>query len=116
MDDISARLAEILNDPDSMKSLNEMAENLLGSQNAQSDNSSAEQGSFFDGFDPAMISKIMNIMSRLKSNSRDNRADLLLALKPHLSAPRREKVDTAIKLLKIIDLLPLIKETDLFNF
>ncbi len=118
MDDISEKLAEILNDPDSLNRVREMAEGLLGGQktenkNAPPDISSALEGG---GFDAAQIAKIMSVMSRLKGGGNDNRSNLLLALKPHLSAPRREKVDTAIKLLKLIDLLPFLKDSGLFEF
>ena len=68
------------------------------------------------GLDPNQIAKIMSVISRLKNSSNDSRANLLLALKPLLSVPRREKVDTAIKLLKLIDMLPLLKDSGLFDF
>ena len=117
MDDISEKLAEILNDPDSLNRVREMAEGILGGQKAEPQkppdiNSVFEGG----GLDAAQIAKIMSVMSRLKGGSDDSRSNLLLALKPHLSAPRREKVDTAIKLLKLIDLLPLLKDSGLFEF
>lgn len=119
MDDISEKLAEILNDPDSLKRVQEMAENILGSNN-KTDNTppSPDLNSIFGNadIDPSQIGKIISVMSRLKSDRDDNRAKLLLALKPHLSAPRREKVDTAIKLLKLIDLLPFLKESGMFDF
>ncbi len=118
MDDISARLAEILNDPESLNRVRTMAEGILNEQKAQSQNTtpnisaSLEEG----GLDPAQISKIISVISRLKTNQNDNRSGLLLALKPHLSTPRQEKVDTAVKLLKLIDLLPLIKDSGIFEF
>lgn len=120
MDDISEKLAEILNDPESLNRVREMAENILGSENKKAENTQQptnDFGAIFGGMDidPVQIGKIMSVMSRLKSNQEDSRAGLLLALKPHLSTPRREKVDTAIKLLKIIDLLPLIKDSGLFE-
>ncbi len=119
MDDISEKLAELLNDPDSLNRVREMAENILGSDN-KSENPPPPKNDFGAllgnmDFDPAQIGKIISIMSRLKSDKNDNRSKLLLALKPHLSAPRQEKVDTAIKLLKIIDLLPLIKDSGIFE-
>ncbi len=121
MDDISEKLAEILNDPDSLNRVREMAENILGNDNHKKENSApptSDFSSLFGGadIDPAQIGKIMSVMSRLKNGGDDSRSNLLLALKPHLSAPRREKVDTAIKLLKIIDLLPLLKDSGLFEF
>ncbi len=121
MDDISQKLAELLNDPESLNRVKEMAENILGKENKETEKSSIPQsdmGSIFGNIDidPIQIGKIMSVMSRLKSGQVDNRSNLLLALKPHLSEPRREKVDTAIKLLKLIDLLPLLKDSGLFEF
>lgn len=117
MEDISEKLAELLNDPESLNRVRAMAEGLLGEQKGET-HSNPNTAPVNDGqdFDAAQIGKIMSILSRLKSNGQDNRAKLLLALKPHLSAPRQEKVDTAIKLLKLIDLLPFLKDSGLFEF
>ncbi len=122
MDDLNERLAEILNDPESLNRVRAMAENLLGN-GGQSEPKSNESppasdiGSLFGGdIDPVQMGKIISIMSQLKNRADDSRLNLLLALKPLLSTPKREKVDTAIKLLKIIDLLPLIKDSGIFNF
>lgn len=123
MDDLSEKLAEILNDPESLNRVRAMAEGLLGGENAK-ENSAQQQsavpntgmGLGDSGLDPAQITKIMSVMSRLKNSSNDSRANLLLALKPLLSAPRREKVDTAIKLLKLIDMLPLLRDSGIFEF
>lgn len=120
MDDISEKLAELLNDPDSLNRVREMAENILGNEKQEEKTETKKEfdmnSLFGDGIDPVQIGKIMQVMSRLKSDRDDSRARLLLALKPHLSAPRQEKVDTAIKLLKLIDLLPFLKDSGLFEF
>lgn len=118
MDDISEKLAELLNDPDSLNRVREMAENILGNNQTRESTTANQSASIFDGMDidPMQIGKIMSIMSRLRAGKEDNRSRLLLALKPHLSAPRQEKVDTAIKLLKIIDLLPYLKDSGIFDF
>ncbi len=127
MDDLSEKLAEILGDPDSLNRVREMAEGILGSNTGNAghnnDNNRNYESSacvnadslFGDDFDPVQIGKIISIMSRLKNDCDDNRTKLLLALKPHLSAPRREKVDTAVKLLKLFDLLPLLRESGMFE-
>ncbi|MGI6268938.1 MAG: hypothetical protein ACOYKJ_00155 [Candidatus Howiella sp.] len=57
--------------------------------------------------------KIGNI---LKSAQEDDRARLLLALRPLLSPERQERVDKAVKLMKILQILPLLKETGLDLF
>ena len=118
MDDLSQKLAELLNDPDTMSRVQKMAENILNTDifTPKRPPPSTHTGSLFsEGIDPIQIGKIMSIVSRLKSDHNDNRSQLLLALKPHLSAPRREKVDTAIKLLRLIDLLPLLRESGMFE-
>ena len=38
-----------------------------------------------------------------------------MALKPHLSEERSKKVDDAVKIMQLIKLLPLIKESGLFG-
>lgn len=115
MDELSERLAGVLNDPESMNRVRQMAESILGSGQEPS---AKGDSSFFDGEGTVPsadeLKKIMNIMSKLKSAD-DSRTRLLLALKPHLSEPRKEKVDTAIKLLKLVDLLPYIKESGILN-
>lgn len=118
MDDISEKLADLLNDPDTLNRVREMAENFLGDKKAAESTPPQNDFSSFFGndIDPAQIGKIISVMSRLKSDRDDNRAKLLLALKPHLSAPKREKVDAAIKLLKLIDLLPFLKDSGMFDF
>ena len=113
MDDINARLAEILNDPESMNRVREMAENLLsGEESAESNIPAAADA----GIDAASLAKITGIMTKLKSAGDDNRTALLNALKPHLSEERRKKVDTAVKLLRLIELLPYLKDSGLLDF
>jgi len=110
MDDLSEKLAELLNDPESMNKVRQMAENLLGGNSEPAPQSSAADNSGGDE-----LKAVMSIMSILKNSGNDSRTQLLTALKPHLSEPKREKVDTAIKILKILEMLPLIKETGLLN-
>lgn len=122
MDDISQKLAELLNDPESLNRMREMAENILGGENSEKSNTqnqtpASDLTSAFgeSGFDPSQIAKIISVISRIKNTASDNRSNLLMALKPMLSPPRREKVDTAIKFLKLIDMLPLLRESGLFD-
>ena len=115
MEDISKQLAGILNDPESMERVKRMAENLLGGEIKEEAPQKASLLSG-DGMPTAdEMQKIMQIVSSLKSKGNDSRTRLLLALKEHLSPPRREKVDTAVKILRLIDMLPFLKESGLFN-
>lgn len=111
MDDLSEKLGSILNDPDSMARIRQMAENILGESGENS-----AQNTNDSPFAAEDMGKLLSIIGKLKSQSSDPRAQLLQALKPHLSDKRQEKVDTAVKILKLIDLLPLAKESGLLNF
>lgn len=114
MDELSEKLAGLLNDPETMSRVKQMAENLLG------DNGPPEEKTQPAGFGDMLgideMKTIMSVMGKLKNGGDDNRTRLLLSLKPHLSEPKREKVDTAVKILKIIEMLPLLRETGLLDF
>ena len=115
MDDLNGRLEEILSDPESMKRVRMLAESLLGEESEQSGNGESEQGEA-GASDAADISRIISILGRLENRGDDNRTRLLLALRPHLSERRRVKVDSAVKLLKLIEALPLLKEAGILDF
>ena len=56
------------------------------------------------------MTKIFSLMNKLKNQPEDNRVRLLYALRPMLSPERRHKVDQAAQMIKIMSLLPLLKE------
>ena len=44
----------------------------------------------------------------------DKNTQLLLALKPHFSERRRQKVDQAISMMRLMAMLPALKESGIF--
>ena len=56
-----------------------------------------------------MMMKAKKIFDRMNNTSNKN-TDLILALKPHLSPEVRNKADMAIKILKLFEVLPLLKD------
>ncbi|MBQ4100110.1 MAG: hypothetical protein IJC83_01040, partial [Oscillospiraceae bacterium] len=64
-----------------------------------------------DSFDinPEMIMKITGALSSLKTDDKD--VALLRAIKPFISDERKHKVDEAVKILKLLSLLPLLKDS-----
>ena len=104
MDDLSEKLNSILSDPQSLNRIREMAEGLLGEQKP------AEESPLPD----IDITKIMNIVGKIKNSNTSSREKLLLALRPHLKEERRERVDTAVKILKLIEIAPFLKDSGLF--
>ena len=113
---MAGKIAELLSNPDEMDKIKSLADALF-KDNAPSkdeplENNSDQGFSLPEGFD---IGKIMGLVSVLNNRQSDRRSELLLALKPHLSSERRERVDKAVKFLKIATLLPVLKEQGLLD-
>ena len=109
MDDISEKLSALLSDPEGMDKIKNMAQSLLGSK--------AEElpPARTDDLD-IDIGALTGILRKMKGNgSSDSKINLLLALKPNLSKEKQARVDSAIKILKLIELAPFLKDMVLFN-
>ena len=104
---ITEKLTELLNDPEGMEKIKTVASSLFSEKENTGNKNTETAKSLSPDIDPMMI---MKVMSLLNNSENDNRANLLLALKPHLSKQRQERVDSAVKLLKLIPLLPLVKQ------
>ncbi|MBQ8539426.1 MAG: hypothetical protein IJ433_07220 [Ruminococcus sp.] len=116
MDDLQSKISQILSDPQALSELKGLGEQ-LGLSNAsflsQQEKQSANNNSLFpsSGFSPdmlSMFSKIAPLMSDVSKE--DDTQRLLNALRPFLSDDRKKKLDEANKLLKIMKLLPMVKE------
>lgn len=113
MDDLNEKITALLSDPSALEGIRSMAAGLLGgSEKAEPE----PKPNVFPEMPDIDIGRLMSIMGRLKNNETDDRTRLLLALKPHLSEKRRERVDKAVKILKLLDMLPLLKDSGIFNF
>ena len=97
-EDLMAKLFEQLLEAEGDKNKNTEA-----SDNPQSDSSN----DFFGNIDIEAIMKLGEMLQSM--NASDKNTQLLLALKPHLRPENRQKVDNALKLMKIINILPLLK-------
>lgn len=114
--DISSILQSLSQqDIDQLKSV---AANFLGSGNEEPKinmPAKKEESSFpLAGLnlDPSMILKIGSLMQQFQKE--DERCVFLNSLKPLISEKRRERVDQATKLLKLLTMLPHIKDIGLF--
>lgn len=140
MDDLSSLLASL--SPDDINMLKAAASQLLGDQSAPEKNvqqqpppPSAKQpdiGALLQSLglspappaqennggepaiDPKLIAGIAKIFGQLNSVD-DKRIQFIAALKPLLRSDRQKKADQAIKMLKLFEVLPLLKEQGLFN-
>ena len=102
-EDLLAKLFEQLMDTDDSKQ-----------ESSDADRSdSSEQGDILGGIDIEAIMKMGELMSQM--NKQDDSTRLLLALKPHLKPENRQKVDSAMKLMKIMNILPLLRDSGVLD-
>lgn len=118
MDNLNDIIASLSSDDINM--LKGVASSILGEEASDSGNSNnlpvAENTSQnalsslgFNGDDFGMIMKAKSMFDRMNKTSNKN-TDLIMALKPHLSPENRNKADTAIRILKMFEILPLLKD------
>ena len=94
MSSFEEQLNSILNDPTQMDRIAAMAKSLMGSETA------APQP---QKLSPTMeLPDMGRLMSSLGGGQRDDKRALLEAMKPYLSPQRRERLDRAMKLAKMI--------------
>lgn len=77
------------------------------------DNDCGQKDGLFSGLDPEMLLKMLALFETL--NQPDDNERFLLALKPLLREENRAKIDSAIRLMKLFSLLPLIKDSGIFG-
>ena len=103
MDNIGDILSSLSDDD--MKALGDAARRGLESTQRAQGRSDGDRGSSLGS---AMKAKKEQRMSAM--NRHDSRCDLIAALRPLLSEPRRRRADDAMQLIKLIDLLPMIED------
>ena len=108
MKDIGDLLAGL--SPEDLAQLQSMAAGLFGGAEKQTPpEPPPAQPEFADLLNNAQLmrqlSGIMQAMQR-----EDSRTRLIAALKPLLSVPRRKRADAAIRLLRLIELLPMMTD------
>lgn len=123
MDDLSGKINELLSDPASMERIKNLAGMLAGNggggQSAapppEEQASEKAGGSGMNDFpiDPAMLLKLKSAFDVMQKD--DPRIDLLIALKPNLSTARRKKIDDAIHIMRLLSLMPMLKEQGIFK-
>lgn len=130
MDDISEKLRGILNDEESLRQISELAQMFTGgSFTPQGDAAETEGGADasaassqnmdlgglfggMGGIDPTLILKISSLAANASS---DNSAQLLAALRPLIHEERREKLDKAAKLIKLMAIYTAAKDSGLLD-
>lgn len=104
MDDLSEKLDKLLSSPDSMKRI----EDMMAALGASPPDPPAVPPATDGDFDMSMLFKILPAIESL--SKQDDNTALLHALRPHLQQDRRKKLDEAANMIKLMKMLPLIKE------
>lgn len=105
--DISEILSSLT--PDDIAQLKSVASSLMGTDQNESKKEQPQP----DIFSSEMLGNLGKIGNAVAGD--DQRTALLKALKPMLSEERQQKADEAIKILKIIRLIPLLRESGLLS-
>lgn len=109
MDDLTGKLAEMLNNPETMEQLKGFA-GMLGQSASQKEE--PEDIPNTSSIPPDTMNTVMKLLPLLSSmNQEDKSTRLLQALRPFLGKERKKKLDEANKLLQMIRLLPLLKSS-----
>lgn len=74
---------------------------------------SGQSEGLFSGLDPEMLLKMLSLFETL--NQPDDNERFLLALKPLLREENRPKIDSALRLIKLFSLLPILRDSGLFE-
>ena len=122
MEDISKAIGEILGSEEGLKNLQSVAAMLgidlpseltgpFSHTDSNGSNNTSSHDNPFGEIDLDAILKISHLLQRLSCD--DDNTKLLKALKPHLKD--NKKIDDAIKLLRLVSLLPELKQLGLFG-
>lgn len=106
--DISEILSSLSSED--IEQLKTAASAIMGGADKKDENKNKNSDGFFS---PDMLSRIGNLSAAFSGE--DDRTALIEALKPLLSEPRQQKADEAIKILRLIKLIPLLRDSGLLN-
>jgi len=121
MEDLTEKLTSLLGDPEIMDKIQNLS-GLFGSSDNKNDEETvnnnkepAKEKSDDFGFSPDMLGALFKIMPLISSLGKDDKyTKFLRSLKPLLSEERQKKLGNSAKILKLMQIIPLIKDQGLF--
>ena len=114
MDDISQKIGELLSDPSMMEQIRSLG-GMLGMVREPPSNQvtpapAAPPSPVSGGISPDMLGMMMKLAPLLSSVNEENDSTRLLnALRPFLSEKRRGRIDSTIRLMSLMRILPMLK-------
>ena len=114
MDDLNEKLNRLLSDPEGLAKIQAAMSALGGGETPPSPPPPAPAPpAGGGGFDPALLGRLMPLLSGLNGDNEDTR--LLEALRPYLRGERAGRLDDTMQLLRLARLLPLLQEQGILS-
>lgn len=110
MEDMMNRIQDVLKDEESMKQLRELA-GMLSSQKSDAMPAAPAVQSDTDGIDTVKLMQLSQILQTASQD--DDHIRLMTALRPLLKDETRAKLDRVIKIYRIMNIYPALKESGL---
>ena len=111
MEDLNEKLTRLLSSPEGMEKIQSVMAALGGTApQAEPPPTSTPAES---GADMATLSRLLPLLGQINRENEDTR--LLSALRPYLHGSRAEKLEESMRLMKLMQLLPLLTEGGLKN-
>ncbi|MBQ6152732.1 MAG: hypothetical protein IJJ15_03200 [Ruminococcus sp.] len=112
-EDLNQKISQILSDPESMKELSQLA-SMLGEKEPGIHKEEPKAPDISSLLGAEHMGTLLKIAPMLGSLSKeDDTTRLLKAIRPFLSEERKHKLDEAEKMLKMMKLMPLLKDFSL---
>lgn len=106
-----SKISDLLSDEESIKQLSELAQMLVSEDKKNSD--AGVEAANLPDIDIASVMKLTNLIG--EASKQDKNTDLLLALKPHLGTEKQKRVDKALKLLKLLAVWNIVKDSGMLH-
>ena len=122
MEDMIAKLQEVLSSDEGKQKLANIA-SMISSQDGGLDLSAVSSmlgknvqppSKEDSGIDVATMLKIGQVLSKA-TGIEDKNTNLIRAIKPHLKGSRQEKADEVIRIMKLVSLVPQLREAGIFE-
>lgn len=117
MENISEKINSILSDPNSMAQIQAMMSSMgLGGDSAPQPQPTPQQNLSPALQNPEILGKLSSLAPLLSATGQeDDSTRLLQALRPLLSHEKQDRLDKAMKMLRLLRMIPLIKDSGMLS-
>lgn len=128
MEDMSELLGSLLKNPEIMKQVQELSGKFSDNKSQNKNEDNKENFNFQNNIEPqsqnsealglntdmmSLVTKLAPLLSSIKKE--DKNTYLLNSLRPFLGKARQKKLDESIKMMQLMKILPLLKDSGVLN-